>query len=181
MNDIRSWLLPDLVHISRPYCTEGSYQNYPQREITHDGGLENFIRGTGITLASEFSGVCIHRTSSVYTHTHTPRESRHTLDSLFILVSRDWVVFFFSTERIPHRFLSFCGSDPSAVHDPHPQRRWQTPDRTTRTPPKSPLYRRKTCDVTHRTGQHHSARDFQSDDESPERSLQLFSYYFEII
>lgn len=103
--------MPDLVHISRPYCTEGSYQNYPQREITHDGGLENFIRGTGITLASEFSGVCIHRTSSVYTHTHTPRESRHTLDSLFILVSRDWVVFLFFFRRKESRtgFFLFAG------------------------------------------------------------------------
>lgn len=105
--------------------------------------------GVPLTLASEFFGVCIHRTSSVYTHTHTQREPSHTWFSIYFGFPR-LGSFFFRRKESRTGFFLFAGVT-QVQHDPH--RRWQTPDRTTRTPPKSPLYRRKTCDVTHRTGQ----------------------------
>jgi gamma-glutamylcysteine synthetase len=55
--------------------------------------LENFFSGYRYNFGLPSFLGCVYTEQVRCTHTHP--ENRHTLDSLFILVSRDWVVFFF--------------------------------------------------------------------------------------
>ena len=110
MNNIRSWLLLDLHHISRTWLTPIS----ATRETTWPSKLplfcvcvcQRYCRTT--TSPQVLLLVCVH---SKVCGTH--RESRcHRLDSLFI-----WVLLGleFVKQKIPHRFLSFWREWPKCI------------------------------------------------------------------